>query len=134
MIAVAIVLFLCQSASCQSFSLSIRKLGIGAKERVCGFEFNLKSGRISEIHDLPRGWNINVDNDPSWNVTVTGSLIVGAAALDANFFKRFLVFEKNGSLGVPFDLAGEVIVTENFENVRRVKIDLKDCVITKLKK
>jgi hypothetical protein len=129
------LLALCKSqmAYCQSMSVSIPSLHPASKERVVGFEFHIKLGRIAQLPNTPIGWSLNIDNDPSWDATIKGSLIVGAAALDSKFFEHFLVVEKDESLGIPFDLTGEVIVSKDFISERRIKVGLKDCVITPLK-
>jgi hypothetical protein len=102
------------------------------KELIVGFELHITSGRVAQIPDVPIGWNVSVDNDPSWNTAVTGSLIVGAAALGPRFFRGFLVIEKNESLGIPFDVQGEIVVTTDFTTERRIKITAKDLVMKKV--
>jgi hypothetical protein len=119
-------------AHAQTISVSIPALHMTSTERVVGFEIHITSGRVARLSDLPIGWNISVDNDASWNTVVKGSSTVGAAARDASFFRRFMIVEINESLGIPFDVQGEVIVTKDFATERRIKIALKDLAITKL--
>jgi hypothetical protein len=134
LISIALLAF-CKSqmAYCQSMSVSIPSLHLASKERVVGFELHITSGRIAQLLNTPIGWRLYIDNDPSWDTTVKGSLIVGAAALDAKFFEHFLVVEKDESLGIPFDITGEVIVSKDFVSESRIKVGLKDCAITPLK-
>lgn len=120
---------LCQS---QTVSVSIPSLHVTRRERVVGFEIHVTSGRVARLSDVPIGWNVSIDNDASWNAVAKGSLTVGAAALDANFFRNFMVIEKNESLGIPFDVRGEVVVTEDFATERRIKITLNDLALVKL--
>ena len=63
-----------------------------------------------------------MDNDPSWNTKIDASIIVGAAALDTSFFQNFLAVERNESLGIPFDMRGEIFVSQDFSSVRRIKV------------
>ncbi len=56
-------------------------------------------------------------------------MIVGAAALDSSFFRDFLTVEKSEPLGVPFDVRGEVIVTEDFVAQRRIRIGINSIAI-----
>lgn len=103
-----------------SVSVSAPRLAPG--ERVVGFHFRVKSGRIAQLPNLPIGWSISVDNDPSWNTKIDASIIVGAAALDTSFFQNFLAVERNESLEIPFDMRGEIFVSQDFSSVRRIKV------------
>ena len=110
-------------------SISLPGLEIGAAERVVGFSFNVTSGRIAQLPDMPIGWNISVDNDPSWNTSVAASVHVAAAALDASFFKDFAVIEKEDAADSPFELAGKVVVSTDFSHSRAIQVAMKDFVI-----
>ena len=121
-----------QMTHAQTFSVSIPSLHTSRGERVVGFELHVTSGRVAQIPNVPIGWNVYVDNDPSWNTAVTGSLIVGAAALGPNFFRDFLTIEKNESLGIAFDVQGEIVVTTDFATERRIRIATEDLVMKKV--
>ena len=82
--------------------------------------------------DIPIGWSISVDNDPSWNTNTSGTLIAGAAALDASFFREFVVIEKDESLGLPFSVEGEVVVTQDFSKERRIEVGLQDILLKQI--
>ena len=125
---VALVFVICANAAAQKDFLvvSIPKLPLKAKERVIGFELQLKSARIARLPDTPIGWSFTVNNDPSWNTDVGGDIHVGAAAVDPAFFHRFLIIERDASSGVPFDLSGTVHVTADFSQEREIKLTLKD--------
>ncbi|MGC1106806.1 MAG: hypothetical protein WA876_09730, partial [Candidatus Acidiferrales bacterium] len=111
-------------------SLSIAGLSIASGERVVGFEFHIRSGRITQVRDAPIGWNISVDNDPSWNTRVNGSAIVAAAALDASFFRNFLVVAKKESLGNSFEIHGDIVVTRDFVKERRIPVTMRELTLT----
>ncbi|MGB9234562.1 MAG: hypothetical protein WCC04_09120 [Terriglobales bacterium] len=113
----------------QMISISIPSLHLAPKERVVGFELHIKAGRIAKLPNVPSGWNISIGNDPSWNTDIEGTMIVGAAALDSSFFRDFLTVEKSEPLGVPFDVRGEVIVTEDFVAQRRIRIGINSIAI-----
>lgn len=93
----------------QFVSVSLPALPIGARERVVGFNFEVTSGRISQLPDMPIGWSISVNNDPSWNTKVDASVLVAAAALDTSFFKDFAVIEKDKGAERHFALKGKVV-------------------------
>jgi hypothetical protein len=113
-------------------SVSIPALHIAAGERVVGFDFQVESGRIVQVPDMPIGWNISVDNDPSWNTKINAAIIVAAAAVDALFFKHFLVIEKEAAPNSPFDMKGEVIVSKDFSATRRISVGMSDLTLAPL--
>lgn len=120
-----------EALSGEMFSLSIRQLGTAKKEKVVGFEVNVTAGRIASFPTTPIGWNITINNDPSWHTKVFGSIIVGAASLGSNFFRNFLVIEKYEFMGLKFNVDVEIIVTEDFESERRIDLKMKDLILQK---
>jgi hypothetical protein len=118
-------------AQCQILSVSVPSLHISNNQRIIGFEIHVRSGRIALLPNVPIGWNISVDNDPSWNTVIKGSIDVGAAAMDAEFLRDFIVVEveKDAPPDMPLDLQGEVIVTSDFSSERRIKLSMKDFAI-----
>ena len=113
-------------ARAQTSVVSIPSIQIADGERIVGFEIHVRPGRIAALPTIPIGWNIQIDNDPSWDTSITGSVTVGAAALDCKFFKRFLVVEKSEPMGGHFDIQGEIIVTKDFVTSRRIKLEPSD--------
>jgi hypothetical protein len=51
-------------------------------ERVVGFETKISGGAVEAVEGVPSGWSIEIRNDPSWECSVSGSIYVGAAAVD----------------------------------------------------
>lgn len=96
------------------------------KERVVGFEIHVASGRIAALPNIPIGWNMSVDNNPSWTTEIEASSKVGAAAVTSAFFREFLFIEKDESLGAPLQISGEIVVTQDFATERRIQIGMKD--------
>ena len=117
-------------AQCQIMSVSIPALHLADNERIVGFEVHVRSARIALLPSVPIGWNISVDNDPSWNTVIKGSIDVGAAAMDRDFLQDFMVVEveRDAPSDAPFGLQGEVIVTSDFIKERRIKLSMKDFV------
>ncbi len=115
-------------AQCQIMSVSIPALHIAPNERIVGFEIHVHSGRIALLPNLPIGWNVSVDNDPSWDTVIKGSIDVGAAAMDPDFLRNLLVVEveKGAPPDMPFDLQGEVVTTSDFKSERHIKLSTKD--------
>jgi hypothetical protein len=110
---------------------SIEALHITPGERVVGFDLMITSGRVAKVLKAPIGWSISVDNDPSWNTRIRGSILVAAAAVNASFFRDFVVIEQNEGLGEPFQVQGEVIVSRDFVKERRIPITMRDVVLTR---
>jgi hypothetical protein len=113
----------------QFVAVSLPALQIGAGERVVGFDFEVTSGRIAQIKDMPIGWSISVDNDASWNTKIHASVLVAAAALDGSFFKDFVVIQKEANAENPFELKGKVLVSTDFSKVREIRVGMKDFAI-----
>jgi len=112
----------------QTMIVSVAALHLQKNERITGFEMRVRSGRIAQLPNVPIGWSISVDNDPSWNTSVGGSIAVGAAALNPDFLRRFIVVEKekNAPSDMPFALEGEIFVTSDFSAERTIRLSSKD--------
>lgn len=113
-------------------SLSIGRLPVTAHDRIVGFDFEIHSARVVSMRDIPAGWDVHVQNSPSWNAEVNGSALVGAAAVGPQFFTNFLRIETNESLGLAFGIHGNVIVTQDFVKERHIAISTKDVSLTAL--
>jgi hypothetical protein len=110
-------------------SVSLPSLHLAPGERVAGFRFEVTSGRIAQVADLPIGWDVSVNNDPSWNTKLDASVIVGAAGLDSDYFKNFLTIEKEKNAELPFEIKGEVSVTKDFAHERSIPVRTEDFTI-----
>ena len=115
-------------------SISIGPVPISDKERVVGFKLNIKAGRIANLEFIPPGWNITIDNDPSWNATIVGSSMVGSAAIDIKSLDDFVVVEKYEFMGLNFVVEAEIVVTQDFEKERQIHLKTEDLVIKRLQR
>jgi hypothetical protein len=113
----------------QFVSISLSALHITEGERVVGLDFGVTSGRIAKITDVPIGWNVSVDNDPSWNTNIHASVIVAAAALDGSYFKDFAVIEKESNADTPFEIKGKIVVSTDFSKVREIQVGMSDFTV-----
>jgi hypothetical protein len=109
--------------------ISVRSLPIAERERIVGFQINISAGRIVSLPAIPLGWSITIDNDPSWNTKFIGSLTVGSAALGIESLKDFIVIEKHEFMGLSFGIEAEIIVTQNFEKERRIRLKTEDFIL-----
>ena len=94
-------------------------------ERVVAIQVNLKAARISSLRDIPAGWEVTINNDPSWSTTLKATVLVGAAAIDdIAFFSDFLTIESMPVAGKGRNPEVEMIlsVTRDFEIHREIKV------------
>jgi hypothetical protein len=113
-------------------SISVASLSLEERERIVGFQVNIKAGRIVNLPVIPFGWNIIIDNDPSWSTKIIGSTIVGSAALGIDSLKDFIVIEKHEFMGLNFGIEAEIIVTTDFEKERHIRLETKDLMIKRV--
>jgi len=116
-----------KSIASEIYEISLCHFPLKGAERITGIKINLKSGRFYSIPRMPAGWNIIIDNDPSWMTTFNGNIIVGAAALnklDSVLMDHFIVIEKLEdeviSKNVPFFVEIEVSLIDFNTDKERV--------------
>ena len=116
------------------FSLSINPSIIG-HERVLAFQVDIKSGGINSIKHVPIGWGLNIDNSASWNTNLSGNIEVGSAALDAEFFNKFLSIEKgpNKKEELIVHITIKTTTNGNFDKEKNIVLTKKDFILTKIK-
>jgi len=106
----------------ETVSLSIPHITTAKGERIVGFEIELTAGMVQSLSNLPLGWYVEVDNDPSWRTTIKGSIRVGAAALDANDFRKLRVTIQRDTTYSKFSVSGTVALTTDFERTRKIAL------------
>lgn len=110
--------------------VSIPKERLARDDRVIGFVASIVSGRVFSLPNVPIGWSIAIDNDPSWRTSVKGTIIVGAASLDTKqdpaFFEHFLVIEKEPGSDVPLDIKVELATTTDFAQQKKIFLKRSD--------
>lgn len=65
-----------------TYDLSFSDLHFSSGERVSKFDLNVRPAMIIGFRNIPVGWRISIDNDPSWITKVSGIAVVGAADLE----------------------------------------------------
>jgi hypothetical protein len=93
---IAVAVFVGVSVDCRAdqsaiYHLSFRALHFASGERVSKFDLHLRSAMIVGFRTIPVGWQINIDNDPSWMTEVSGTAVVGAADLEASALRPWFV-------------------------------------------
>lgn len=77
---------------------------------------------VQSISNLPLGWDVQVDNDPSWHTTIKGNIRVGAAGLGANEFCKLRIAIQKDTTYSKFSVSGKVAVTTDFEKTRNIAL------------
>ncbi len=123
------------AVSCELVHVAIPKDKLAENDRVVAFTASIAAGGVLSLPSVPIGWSITIDNDPSWQTSIKGTVIVGAAALDTKsspaFFDRFLTIEKepcSAYSDAPLDVTVEIVTTTDFVNLKTLvlkKSDLK---------
>ena len=132
-----ILLALCMSASGQqpthglgTYSVSPPHLGAAIGERVVSFEIHISAGEVLAVSNLPIGWYVVVDNDPSWQTKISGNARVGAASLDPDEFQKLRLVVKKDEFYLKFAVAGTASVTKDFQKERHVALKMSDFSVT----
>jgi hypothetical protein len=100
-------------------------------ERIIQFGVTTKSARIAQMPNTPLGWDLRLLNDPSWNIEMSGTLLVASAALSEAYFQNFLVIEEiertEGLKLPPLDIQVEIVTSKDYSTeFRRLVLHTKD--------
>ena len=94
LIAVAVFFGLAFSSRAEegpTYRLSFPALRLMPGERVAKFDLHIRSAMIVGIRSVPVGWQINIDNDPSWQTEISGTAVVGAAFLSPSALRPWFL-------------------------------------------
>jgi hypothetical protein len=116
-----------------TFCLSLKPV-LEKQSRITQFRIGVTSGRIKFMKDIPSGWDISINNAPSWNSTIQANIIVGAAALSPDKFNNLICIESIKLPDLEFKLEGEIATTHDFEKEKITKIKNNDFVLKRQKK
>jgi hypothetical protein len=113
--------------------ISINPLETKKNERVGAFQIRLVKAGFRTLPHIPMGWQITIDNNPSWNTTLEGRIGVGAAALELAELKDFVIIEELNENADPreFDIQMELLLTD-FNTERVVRLQRKDLTLRPL--
>lgn len=111
-----------EALASELYKISLAGVKLEKNERITGFEIIIQAGRIMALPSLPMGWNVVIDNDPSWTTSMRGNGLVGASFLgsgDGNLLKNLLTVERLSdkliSKEVSFDVKATIHIV-NLEN------------------
>jgi len=101
----------------QKYQITLSGIQLGEKERIVGLNLRINSGAVDSVVNLPVGWTYTIDDNMSWITRLSGSIIVGAAAQDAEQIKNIhITLLKNEFGGRKFSVSGDIIATADYEN------------------
>ncbi len=132
LLSIALLLFP-KLALAQSFSVDLKNIRLNPGERVVGFDLKITSGYVSMIK-TPPGWQIHVDNQPSENVEVSGSVWIGAAALYCENLNGLITITQVSNPGQTLKLTGDILVTEDFEHTRTLMLTSENIALESAKR
>ncbi len=115
----------------ETVSFRVPHVATSTGERIVSFEIKLTSGMVEAVSNLPMGWYVEVDNDPSWDTTIEGNIRVGAAALDPDEFRKLRITVQKDTTYSPFAVSGTVAVTTDFEKTRNIALSAADFEMSK---
>lgn len=106
------------------------------RESIVGIKVTVTGGAIASLSEVPVGWRIAIDNDPSWKTTLTASVIVASAALGPEYVSRSFLAISNAPPGVgpepeQPEVHVELVLSADFEHQRRLTFGPKDVFLTK---
>jgi hypothetical protein len=116
-------------AYAQSFVLNFNGLALSPEERVVGFDLKVCSGYVSRFL-APPGWQIEINNQPSENVDISGSIFVGSAALSSQDLNKIITITQVSVFGKTLELSGDIVVTKDFSSTRTLTLIPKNIILT----
>ena len=106
-----------QAAAHRPPTYSIMAPSLPAGERLIAFTIHIANGRVDHLIDCPPGWVITVNNDPSWQGSLQGNAVFGAAAIDVRKLPGLFRLAPSPP-EVQHDLPGQLLVTGTLTAMR----------------
>jgi hypothetical protein len=110
--------------------LSAPTLNTGG-DRIVAFDLKAADCSVRSLPDVPRGWFLSITNDASGAVEIRGNAQVGAAALSAGYFLRFVGLQRQSPETPISHLALEIVATKDFVTERHIVVSLGDMTLSK---
>ena len=117
----------------ETVSLCIPHVATAGGERIVGFEIALTGGMVRSVSNLPLGWYLELDNDPSWHTTIKGNIRVGAAALDSKELRKLRITIQKDTTLSKFAVSGKVALTTDSEKTRNIVLAADDFEVSAAK-
>ena len=118
--------------------VSIPHLELAPRERVVGFDVQIKTGTVVSLPQVPPAWQITIKHDLLWTARVVGKIEIGSAAFsDGEFFRNFLVVRKwtaqdqGGVSPPPFEIRVKITTTVDFEATKSRRFKKADLLLRK---
>jgi hypothetical protein len=111
--------------------VSAPSLKLAGGERVVGFDLKLIGYFIQSVADIATGWSIAIVNDSSDEADFSGKTEHLAAAVGADYFRRFVAVQKPAPDYRPPSVGLEVVVTSDFKHQRHIEVPSSQLVLSK---
>ena len=126
-IALFVVAGVAIGSAAERYTVSISAPQVPAGQSVVSFEINLVGASFVNIINVPRGWQVAIDNDPSWQTSIKGSVLVGAAWVSpAALAKMRFVIERSPDPKLTLKLSGTIASSKNYDTTTNVTLTTKD--------
>lgn len=104
--------------------LYLKPLQVPKGARIIGFELHMVAGVFYSVEEIPTGWKVAVDDDPSWTTSLEASAKPGAVALDEKSFGKIgIEVVKNESADTKFNIWGWLTLASGTETSKRVPLN-----------
>lgn len=132
---ILIIILLNVACYADELRLSTNTIQINKGERIVGLNIKISYATFIYIYGLHNGWNVNIDNNPSWSSEIKSEIIVGAAALNLTevgkikFGFETMDYQQTDKL----DINGIIYVTKDFEKTREIRLRKGNFIIKESK-
>jgi len=112
-----------------SYVLQFPEFHLEKREKIAQFQIIVNAGIVRSISNLPVGWRVTIDNDPSWTSNVIANVTVGSDSLNEKTAKELkLTVIKNEIGDEKFHFSGIVMITEDFRKMKKIILKEGDLI------
>ena len=130
------ILFLCiptlvwaESHEEHSGTVLVKHLNLQSS-RIVGFRIEIKNAYIDSVSNMPRGWSVEIENNPMPYAVLVGNSIVGAAGINSEDLSKIRIhIKEDDEKYQKFSLDCKINVTKQFEEFKEMNITDR-CIYT----
>lgn len=123
-----------RAAETQTYAVSFSNVKAASGEVIVSLQVKAIAGAFVGVLNLPVGWYVDINNDPSWQTEIKANTIVGAASLTPEDLRKlkFLVL-KNEFGDLKFSITGDISVTKDYEKEHQLKLNMGDFAVRRMR-